>query len=113
MSCGTLETPNRLEPEAWRLGLRYGASQCRVKDTRWEAQDWISGPAKGRLTSIPPASTMKPIPTPNASNVEQIPEPSQNTAWKTSVLQSRQQGTSFKRCRRELNKGTDPSNTQV
>ena len=33
----------------------------------------------GLVTSIPPASTMKPIPTPNASNVEQIPEPSQNT----------------------------------
>ena len=70
MSCGTLETPNLPEPEAGCSGLRYSASQCRVKDTRWEARDWISGPAKGRLTSIPPASTAKPIPTPGASNVE-------------------------------------------
>ena len=69
-SCRTLETPNLPEPEAGCFGLRHGASQCRVKDTRWEARAWISGPAKGRLTSIPPASTTKPIPTPNASNVE-------------------------------------------
>ena len=69
MSCGTLETPNLPEAEAGCFGLRYGASQGRVKDTRWEAQDWISGPAQGRLTSIQPAST-KPIPTPNASDVE-------------------------------------------
>ena len=54
-SCGTLETPNLPEP-AWCFGLRYRASHCRVKDTRWEA--------------IPPASNTKPIPTPNASNVE-------------------------------------------